>query len=251
MHPNVYLKTFWNAERRPTVFVAMSFSPTYESRFKNVFAPAISSISVNDEWLKPVRVDESKSGDSILTEIVDGICHSALVLADVSTMGRDSKNGNPYRNGNVMYEVGIALACRQPSEVLMIRDDKDPFLFDVSSIPHMMIDFTDEESAVIQLQSSLQARIEETNIIRDARIKKIASQLGPAELRVLRLTKEQMVDGRGSLTTNDTAAYSRLVELGVFSLNLMEPFTATDNPNYVFTEFGIAVSEILFRARVL
>lgn len=70
----------------------------------------------------------------MLTDIMDGIAHSLMVLADVSTAGKDQNTGEPYRNGNVMYEVGLALACRQPAEVLLIRDDRDRFLFDVSTI---------------------------------------------------------------------------------------------------------------------
>ena len=78
-------------------------------------------------------MDLSKTGDSILTDIVDGIAHSQLVPADVSTIGKDSVTGTPYRNGNVMYEVGIALACRHPSEVLLVRDDEDTFPFTVGA----------------------------------------------------------------------------------------------------------------------
>ena len=136
MHPQTYLKTFWRLELEPQVFVAMTFDPRYQSRFSDIIEPAIRSINVGDQRLSPHRVDISKSGDSILTEISDGIAHSQLVLADVSTVGKDSVSGSAFRNGNVMYEVGLALACRHSSEVLLIRDDHDDFLFDVSTIPH-------------------------------------------------------------------------------------------------------------------
>ncbi len=46
-----------------------------------------------------------------------------------------------------LTEAGLALACRQPSEVLLIRDDRDNFLFDVSAIPHKIIDFSDKNRA--------------------------------------------------------------------------------------------------------
>jgi hypothetical protein len=36
-----------------------------------------------------------------------------------------------------MYEVGIALACRHSSEILLIKDDHDKRLFDTSTIPHL------------------------------------------------------------------------------------------------------------------
>ncbi len=130
----------------------MSFAPPYSRRFDEVIVPAIESITVGGQRLKAFRVDISKTGDSILTDIVDGIAHSQLILADVSTIGKDAVSGVPYRNANVMYEVGIALACRQPSEVLLVRDDEDKFLFDVSSIPHKKINFTDVSTAISDLR---------------------------------------------------------------------------------------------------
>ena len=110
----------------------MSFAPQYRKRYEEVIEPAIRAISIGAQTMEPCRVDVSKSGDSILSDINDGIAHSRLILADVSCIGKDSITGASYRNGNVMYEVGIALACRPPSDVLLVRDDQEKFLFDVS-----------------------------------------------------------------------------------------------------------------------
>jgi hypothetical protein len=107
MHPNVFLKTFWRMELKPQVFVAMSFHGDYEQRFEQVIKPAITSIRLCDKPLAAYRADNSKTGDSILTDIMDGIAHSQLVLADVSTVDH-GQGGFAYRNGNVMYEVGLA-----------------------------------------------------------------------------------------------------------------------------------------------
>ena len=170
MHPQLFLKTFWRMELKPQIFVAMSFDDKYKSRFKDIIAPAIRSIKVDGVSLEPYRVDLSKTGDSILTDIIDGVAHSQLVLADVSSIGKDSITGDSYRNANVMYEVGLALACRQPTEVLLIRDDRDRFLFDVSTIPHITIDFTDKIAAKKILTDELNVRIKERNYINDARV---------------------------------------------------------------------------------
>jgi hypothetical protein len=142
MHPNTFLRTFWRMELRHQVFVAMSFKASRQTRFDNIIAPAIRNVLIDGKPLNPIRVDLSKSGDSILTEIVDGISHSQLIVADVSTDAYDPENAQPLRNGNVMYEVGIALACRQPSEVLIIKSDKDKMLFDISTVPYMELDFS-------------------------------------------------------------------------------------------------------------
>lgn len=164
----------------------MSFAPQYQARFNDVIAPAIKAISVDGVQLSPRRVDLSKSGDSILTEINDGIAHCRLVLADISTLGRDSVTGFPYRNGNVMYEVGIALACRQPHEVLLIRDDLDQFLFDVSTIPHKHLDFSDVAKAKAELHQEILGRLREANYVNDARVQKAIAGLSGGEIRVLR-----------------------------------------------------------------
>jgi hypothetical protein len=186
MHPQLFLKAFWRMELRPQIFVAMSFADRYKSRFEDIIAPAICSISVDGINLEPYRVDLSKSGDPILIDIMDGIAHCQMVLADVSSIGKDSVTGQPYRNGNVMYEVGLALACRQPAEVLLIRDDRDKFLFDVSTIPHMTIDFTDTDSAITVLRDELKARLKERNYINDARVQLAVASLSCAEVGQLR-----------------------------------------------------------------
>jgi hypothetical protein len=149
MHPNAYLRAFWRNETLDQVFVAMSFEARYKDRVESIFKPAVEEREIAGLRLKAFCVDNSKTGDSILTEIVSGIAHSRIVLADVSAIDDERPAGTrAIRNGNVMYEVGVALACRQPSEVLLVRDDdtKD-FLFDLSSIPHATIDFHNTTAA--------------------------------------------------------------------------------------------------------
>jgi len=185
MYPQAFLRTYWRMELRPQIYVAMSFEEVYQSRFDKIIAPAIRSIQVAGGSLEPYRVDLSETGDSILTDIMDGITHAQLVLADVSTVGKDSRTGLPYRNSNVMYEVGLALACRHSSEILLIRDDRDQFLFDVSTIPHVTIDFSDEDAARMTLQEKLSGRLKEQNYINDARVQLALATLTREEIRSL------------------------------------------------------------------
>jgi hypothetical protein len=185
MHPNLFLKTFWRMDLKPQVFVAMSFQPAYTERFKRVIEPAINAIEHGGKQLTAYRVDNSKTGDSILTDIMDGIAHSQLILADVSTLGSDSKTGDRYRSGNVMYEVGLALACRQSAEVLVVRDDEDKFLFNVSTIPHKKIDFTDTAEAKAELVEELTARLKEQDYVNDARVQMALTSVTNEQLSAL------------------------------------------------------------------
>lgn len=132
MYPAHLFALFPAFPREATVFVAMSFDPRFDPRWREVVAPAIRSVVVNGKPLEPLRVDARKVSDSILTEILSGISNSRLVLADITTMGY--LDGRPIRNGNVMYEIGLAQAVRLPEEVLLFRSDKDTLLFDTSNI---------------------------------------------------------------------------------------------------------------------
>jgi hypothetical protein len=173
-------------EFEPRVFVAMSFSREYDDRFRDIIEPAVADLTLGGRHLTAYRVDTSTSGDAITTDIINGIIHSQFFLADVSTMGYDSKHGAPYRNGNVMYEVGIAVSCRQPHEILLIHDDADRLLFDVVTIPHLRINFADKANARPQLTAALKQRLAEQNHLKDARVEHAIRTLSYDELSTIK-----------------------------------------------------------------
>lgn len=190
MHPNAFLKSMWRREVLDQVFVAMSFESRFDERFEHVIKPAIESGPLSGITLRAYRVDNSKTGDSILTDIIDGIAHSRLVLADVSVIDEGQYTQTPIRNGNVMYEVGVALACRNPSEVLLVRDDTKRFLFDVSTVPHMEVNFTDRDAAIHRLREAISDRIDESKLLYDARVKLAAQTLTEEEIHILSILAE-------------------------------------------------------------
>lgn len=229
-------------EWSPTVFVAMCFDAAYNSRFADVFTPAIQSITVEGTALTPKRVDLSATGDSILTEINDGIAHARLVLADVSSIGRDSVNGRAYRNANVLYEVGIALACRRPQEVILVRDDHDQFLFDVSVIPHATVDFTSPADAVDTVSSLLRARLAEQQVERDARVERAFKALSNEEIYLLKPLSEKpdhTFPVAATSTLRNMPGLLRLLDVGV--MQLMGP-TSENEPIYGLTPIGRALA---------
>jgi hypothetical protein len=132
MYPINYFALFPPFPREHKVFVAMSFDPRFNSRWVDVIAPAIRAVSGNNVPLEPYRVDTRRVSDSILTEILGGVSNHRLVFADITSISH--LDGRPIRNGNVMYEVGLAHAIRLPEEVLLFRSDSDPLLFDVANI---------------------------------------------------------------------------------------------------------------------
>jgi hypothetical protein len=104
MHPNAFLKTLWRKEVLDQVFVAMSFEERFRSRFDNILCPAIEGKKFGDLALSAYRVDNSRTGDSILSDIVNNIAHSRLVLADLSVIDEGRYQETPIRNGNVRQQ---------------------------------------------------------------------------------------------------------------------------------------------------
>ena len=248
MHPNLFLRTFWQMELKPQIFVAMSFAPQYQERYTKVIEPAIQAITVGNVPLRAHRVDISKSGDSILTDIMEGIAHSRMILADVSIIGKDSVTGRSYRNGNVMYEVGLALAARQPQDVLLVRDDKDDFLFDVSTIPHKHIDFTNIAVARKELNTELMERLRQQNFLNDARVQMAIAALSAAEVAALKKaaayppTTVWGPKNTGSVDFFEMQSTPRLLDKGI--IRVVGEF-AGGGPAYHWTPLGQTVAKLV------
>lgn len=251
MHPNAYLRTLWRNETLDEVFVAMSFDERYKRRFNEVLRPAIEDQPIAGFQLRAFRVDNSNTGDSILTEIVDHISHCRIVLGDVSAIDEGRYTDVPIRNGNVMYEIGVALACRLPSEVLLIRDDDKKFLFDVSSVPNRTIDFKDSGKAIELIRSAIHDRIAETNLTSDARIRLAVRTLTQDEHRVLKefaeLAPDEVRDiamnvaGRGLLSNPNARGVEGLLQKGC--LRTVGINVPQGSMFYATTPFGYALAK--------
>jgi len=143
-----------------------------------------------------------------------------------------------------MYEVGLALSCRLPSEVLLIRDDNKKFLFDVSTIPHITIDFTDKRAATEKIRAALRDRLSETNKIYDARVIMALRQLTPLQLQILEgllnlapgMAQDYSSKGTGGLSIPIERAVSELLNKGcIQSVAVNEK---TNGIFYSLTPFG-------------
>ncbi len=140
MFPRDFFLDYWNPSLRNELFVAMPFTASFESIWKEAIIPA-----ANECGLNAFRVDLRKTSDSILVDILDGIAHAKLLFVDVSPVTCSpaswfrsllSPARRPqYPNGNVMYELGLAHASRQAEEVILVRNCSETLLlFDVSSV---------------------------------------------------------------------------------------------------------------------
>jgi hypothetical protein len=225
----------------------MSFAPAFENRWRDMVRPAVEEHPIEEHALRAVRVDTRRSGESILTEIVDGIAHAQLVVADVSVESRWVTEGVECfaRNGNVMYEVGLALACRQPVEVLLIRDDNERLLFDVSTIPVLRYDSANLPAGSQALREAIEDRLRERSLQRDLRLKRTLESLSQFELNVIRANRHRDRLGWAgpSLPAAVALALPQLLEKRV--LRLERVGTETAPAIYTWTAFGRALALLL------
>jgi hypothetical protein len=130
MHPHTFYSTLFEQKKRDEVFVIMSFASEFDDRWLRIIEPCIRE----DLGLNANRVDYNESGESIIHDILDGIAHARIVLADITSSSMTDQQGQvwPQRNGNVMWELGIAHVMRVPDEVIVIRSDNDPSIFDLT-----------------------------------------------------------------------------------------------------------------------
>lgn len=258
MYPANYYALFPAFPRIPSVFVAMSFDSRFAARWENVIKPAVQSLSIGDKRLDPVRVDARVVGDSILTEILQGIGSAQLVLADITSIG--TLDGRPIRNGNVMYEVGIAHAVRLPEEVLLFRSDHDSLLFDTANVrvsPYKP-DESPEESKQAVTEAIHQA-LREVDLRRHLAVRAAADALDYSSFEVLAecragaaLThpkRKTMGDALAAISRE--SAIQRLLTSGLLRAKPYVPDAAErqtfkDGPGssifrYEITQFGAAV----------
>jgi hypothetical protein len=258
MFPSNYFNLFPPFPREDKIFVAMSFDPLFDNRWKNVIEPAIRRIKKNDVPLEPYRVDTRRISDSILTEILTGISRSLVIFADVTSLGKFEDK--PIRNGNVMYEVGLAHAIRLPEEVILFRSDNDELLFDVANVRVNSYDPDgDPEKAGDKLGITIMEAIKEIDLKRNLSIKATAESLDYACWEILLIAATEggihspPMKTFGEVVGNGRriSAISRLLELGVLKTNYLQitpELLANQNDQsaekllkYELTQFGIVL----------
>ncbi len=245
----------------------MSFDEQFNDRWENVLVPAIRSEKVDGTPLEPHRVDTKRISDSILTEILGGISNDQLVIADVSATHWIDKT--PVRNGNVMYEVGIAHAIRLPEEVLLFRSDSGRLLFDISNVRVNSYDpDNDCVGAREHVAHAIRDALTERDLQRQNAIKTTAKSLDVPSWTVL---IQALLEGNGTIQQYPTgnlksalgsapmnAAIGRLLGMGALeaefsrhSLNSIQDMKGDREMfSYKLTAFGFALIEYVNRETI-
>jgi hypothetical protein len=201
-------------------------------------------------------VDLRKASDSVLTEILEGIARCRFFLADITAVGE--LDGQAIRNGNVLYEVGLAHAARLPEEVVLLRSDNQELLFDVMNVRVLGYDPDGAPAAARDLiAEAIVQSLKELDLARSLSVRRAAEALDLHSWFVLLEAEaagalrhppvRTMRDAVGGSTRRQ--AIDRLLETGAFRaeiVNLTPELLASggieDLVAYRVTEFGSAVA---------
>lgn len=202
MYPASAFALFSPFPRDPTVFVAMSFDSIFRPRWERVIKPAI-----EDAGLEPDIVNAGLGSEAILTQILLKISSCTLVFADVTEVGGS-------RNGNVLYELGLAHAVRQPQEVVIFRSDSKPLLFDIVQVRvHTYDPENAPDDARKRLAATLRDAVAAVEIERSATVARTADSLDATcvDLLFRAFASDSRIDVPRIRSVADTVRRGRLV----------------------------------------
>ena len=243
MYPRDFFDTYWRTDLRNEVFVAMPFHDEFTPVWENAIKPSIEKDSGTD--LVARRVDASILSGSIITSILDGIAHSRIFLADISIASEGRWKGQ--RNGNVMYEVGLAHAVRQSTEIILIRSDDKPVDFDITQIkvhPYPVLDMDGTRAQLSQLIVDVLKQIHQEKSLK---VQLTIDLLDADTIRYIKLAVNGPFTGPEPQTRGDElsaisnrAALARLQQLGIIRATYDNSKAQT---KYSLTAFGEAAAK--------
>ncbi len=207
-------------------------------------------------------------GDSILTEILTGIGTAQVVFADITSVGE--LDGRPIRNGNVMYEVGLAHATRLPEEVLLFRSDNASLLFDTANV--RVNGYSPDENptnAKRQVTECILSALKEVDLRRHLAVQVVTNSLDVPSFEVLAECQKsgrfehppRQTVGQALGAVSKALAVQRLLTLGLLevcyksptpeeisrlgdaSVGVAMPYVTTAFGNAVFLEVAKRISQ--------
>lgn len=176
-----------------------------------------------------------------------------------------------------MYEMGIAISCRQQNEIIILKDDKDDVPFDINNINYEAVDFNNAPDAITTVRDLISSRIAEIEYLYDIRTQQAISKMTIDEVRVLKnaieLLRERFSKGKdnswiaklyagqqffelsweacdnATIDTNGNSKYSRgvplLLDKGLIEVSQIKPDSHCIIYNW--TVFGCEIAKYLFK----
>lgn len=241
MYPRDFFDTYWRTDRRNEIFIAMPFHDEFTPVWERAIRPAIEE---DQRSITAKRVDATILSGSIVIEILDGIAHSRLVFADISVACKGRWAGQ--RNGNVMYEVGLAHAVRQATEVILVRSDEEPINFDLAQINIHRYDRNHLDNARGLFLRLISEALRQVQLEKSLKVARAIDLLDASSIRYLSEFASKgpftgpapKTMGEELIAISNRAALAHLQQLGIIRCHPVP----TDSPAvFTLTEFGKAI----------
>ncbi|MGA2243115.1 MAG: hypothetical protein ABSH11_13905 [Verrucomicrobiota bacterium] len=238
MYPRTWFDTYWRGTLKPEVFVVMSFADEFNSVWENAIKPAIENDLEGGGKYKAHRVDVTILSGSIVTEIFDGIAHATLIFADISMMTTEVWKGQ--RNGNVMYEIGLATAIRPETDMVIFKSDNEDINFDLLQIRVRKYSKDNLNEARQTFSKFLNGALEARKNAKSQITKYTWSLLDQDCLSLMLQRGDYTPFGQKSnADIAERLTIRRLLELGIIQCE----HTGGCTYHYVWTDFGKAVTK--------
>ena len=239
MYPKHFFERFWESEQKNQLFVGMPFDESINDTFN-----VISESAKNLGFEKSFRVGLETEANSINDRIFDAIANSKMLIFDLSD---DTRTG--AINHNVIYELGIANAIREPFDIVLIRKqnkDKMKLPFDIQGL---YINFFEEKITEEFVKNVI------TSVMQNQewhKSKRISSAIESLDENGLLLMNQIGYKPKGynhfnssGLDYNSKMSLLRLVDLGIVKFACVIWQKGGFEYAYHWTPFGYAVMKSL------
>lgn len=242
MYPKSFFEQFWRgSDIKNQLFVGMPFDIALDNKWELIQKAANETAFDN-----ALRVDENLSADTFQEKIWDGIAHSSLLLFDISDDPKllkytSSKKDVCLANQNVLYELGIAMTVREPTEILIIREASE------SKVPsnistNSCISYRKEDLTVEWLADYLKNKNESIDWNSKRLVKHTTKLLDADSLALINQFGD--LPGEGNFAGVNLPV-SRLLELGLLYTTTCQKEQGKLEFSYRWTGFGKKVIECI------
>jgi len=241
MYGKFFFERFWEGEQRNILFVLMPFHNSLDSKFE-LIRKVVKEAGFDDAE----RLKEQHISDQIMTQVLNGIANSKMLLFDLSNDPKNPCKCAQAPNGNVIYELGLANATREPEDIILIREKADSeMLFDISGLGRE--DYQGELNEE-WLKIVLEKAIKNQKWHNSRRVKAVAQSLDPLSIQIIqdrgRFPVGNSHFGFNQLNADMKLSVSKLIDLGILKFSwAIKSEEATPEYSYDWTPFGRAVME--------
>lgn len=239
MYPKHFFERFWEAEQKNQLFVGIPIDKSVNDSF-NIIDKSVKTLGFE----KAFRVGLETEANSINDRIFDAIANSKMLVFDLSD---DARTGEI--NHNVIYELGIANAIREPFDIVLIRkqnENKKRLPFDIQGLH---INFFEEKISGKFIKNIISSAMQNQEWYKSKRISSAIESLDENGLLLMNQIGHRPKGynhfNSAGLDYNSKMSLLRLVDLGIVKFACVIWQGGGFEYAYHWTPFGYAVMRSL------